>query len=159
VTTPLEGDTLSGSPSSGNTSVRSSRRLRTMLHTAPIHALEANKAMWDGDWDVYDMRRLQIAAIETTLDHQGLEGGITRTSLKDAVAAVAAGDGSWWSPRAAPGGGREGALPSPQRGTWSGTPVRPIQSPLPSVRRNGWARAPVSTQPGLPWWKQKNLDD
>jgi hypothetical protein len=62
-----------------------------MLHTAPIHALEANKAMWEGDWEVYDMRRLQMAAIETTLDHQGLEGGITRTSLKEEVATVAAG--------------------------------------------------------------------
>jgi hypothetical protein len=78
-----------------------------MLHTAPIHALEANKAMWEGDWDVYDMRRLQIAAIETTLDHQGLEGGITRTSLKDAVAAVAA--------EMAPGGPREQHLEAAER--------------------------------------------
>jgi hypothetical protein len=46
--------------------------------------------MWEGDWEVYDMRRLQMSAIETTLDHQGLEGGISRTSLSDAVAQVAA---------------------------------------------------------------------
>src|SRR5260370_33308658 len=78
-----------------------------MLHTAPIHALEANKAMGEGDWDVYDMRRLQIAAIETTLDHQGLEGGITRTPLKDSVAAVAA--------EMAPGGPREQPLDAAAR--------------------------------------------
>jgi hypothetical protein len=67
----------------------SSRRLRTLLHTAPIHALEDNKGRWEGDWGVYDLRRLQVAAIETTLDHQGLEGGIGRHPLRDAVAAVA----------------------------------------------------------------------
>ncbi len=53
-------------------------------------------------------------------------------------------------------------LGSPSRAGKSpqtGMPARPIQTPLPSARRNGWARAPVSPQPGLPWWKQKNLDD
>jgi hypothetical protein len=69
----------------------SSRRLRTLLHTAPIHALEDNKGRWEGgEWSVYDLRHLQVAAIETTLDRQGLEGGIGRHSLQDAVAAVAA---------------------------------------------------------------------
>jgi hypothetical protein len=69
----------------------SSRRLRTLLHTAPIHALEDNKGRWEGgEWSVYDLRHLQVAAIETTLDRQGLEGGIGRHSLKEAVAAAAA---------------------------------------------------------------------
>lgn len=67
----------------------SARRLRTLLHTAPIHALEDNKGRWDGDWSCYDMRRLQVAAIEETLDRQGVEGGIGRQSLTDAVASVA----------------------------------------------------------------------
>jgi hypothetical protein len=67
----------------------SSRRLRTLLHTAPIHALEDNKGRWEGDWSRYDLRRLQVAAIEETLDRQGVEGGIGRQSLRDSVAAVA----------------------------------------------------------------------
>jgi hypothetical protein len=67
----------------------SSRRLRTLLHTAPIHALEDNKGRWEGDWGVYDLRRLQVTAIETTLDQQGVDGGIGRHSLQDAVATVA----------------------------------------------------------------------
>ena len=67
----------------------SSRRLRTLLHTAPIHALEDNKGRWGGDWSRYDLRRLQVAAIEETLDRQGVEGGVGRQSLTDSVAAVA----------------------------------------------------------------------
>jgi hypothetical protein len=67
----------------------SSRRLRTLLHTAPIHALEDNKGRWEGDWSCYDLRRLQVAAIEEALDHQGVEGGVGRQSLKDSVSAVA----------------------------------------------------------------------
>ncbi len=67
----------------------SSRRLRTLLHTAPIHALEDSKGRWEGDWGVCDLRRLQVTAIETKLDHQGVDGGIGRNSLQDAVAAVA----------------------------------------------------------------------
>ena len=63
--------------------------MRTLLHTAPIHTLEDNKGRWEGDWSCYDLRRLQVAAIEETLDRQGVEGGIMRQSLKDSVAAVA----------------------------------------------------------------------
>ena len=71
--------------------VSSSRRLRTLLHTAPIHSLEDNKGRWEGgEWSAYDLRHLQVAAIETTLDRQGLEGGISRHSLIDTVGAVAA---------------------------------------------------------------------
>jgi hypothetical protein len=67
----------------------SSRRLRTLLHTAPIHALEDNKGRWEGEWDAYDVRRLQMTAIEATLDRQGLEEGISRYALKESVADVA----------------------------------------------------------------------
>jgi len=49
----------------------------------------ALRALWEGDWSCYDLRRLQVAAIEETLDRQGVEGGIGRRSLKDSVAAVA----------------------------------------------------------------------
>lgn len=73
----------------GGRAQASSRRLRTLLHTAPIHALEENKGRWEGDWSCYDLRRLQVAAIEETLDRQGVEGGVGRQSLKDSVAAAA----------------------------------------------------------------------
>src|SRR3981081_1608642 len=89
---------MSRSRGAGEPHAPSSRRLRTLLHPAPIHALEDNKSHWDGDWSAYDLRRLQVAAIEATLDHQGVEGGISRQSLKDSVAAVAA--------QMAPGGAR-----------------------------------------------------
>jgi hypothetical protein len=69
----------------------SSRRLRTLLHTAPIHGLEDNKWRWEGGaWSAYDLRYLQVAAIEATLDRQGLEGGIGRQALKEALAGMAA---------------------------------------------------------------------
>src|SRR5690349_20941716 len=84
-----DGNSVENAPT-GSPSSREARRQRTLLHTAPIHALETNKAMWEGDWEAYDMRRLQMSAIETTLDHQGLEGGISRRSLSEAIAQVAA---------------------------------------------------------------------
>jgi len=37
--------------------------LRTLLHTAPIHALEDNEGRWDGDWGRCDLRRLQVACV------------------------------------------------------------------------------------------------
>jgi hypothetical protein len=98
---------MSPSRGAGEPQAPSSRRLRTLLHTAPIHALEDNKSHWDGDWSAYDLRRLQVAAIEATLDHQGVEGGISRQSLKDSVAAVAA--------QMAPGGARRDHLEAAER--------------------------------------------
>ena len=43
----------------GGRAAASSRRLRTLLHTASIHAPEDDKGRWDGDWSRYDLRRLR----------------------------------------------------------------------------------------------------
>lgn len=83
------GSTIDAEPISVKATT-ASRRIRTLLHTAPIHALEDNKVLWGEQWGAYDMRRLQIEAVAITLDHQGLEGGLSRQSLRDEVAQIAA---------------------------------------------------------------------
>ncbi|HXM55986.1 MAG TPA: hypothetical protein VOB72_11405 [Candidatus Dormibacteraeota bacterium] len=42
----------------------SSRRLRPLLHTAPIHELESNEGRWEGDdRSVCDVRHVQVAVL------------------------------------------------------------------------------------------------
>ncbi len=53
------------------------RRVRALLRTAPLHDLEASKGQRDGDWRPYDLRGLALAAIDTVIDHMGLEFGAT----------------------------------------------------------------------------------
>ncbi len=53
------------------------RRVRALLRTAPLHDLEAGKALRDGDWSPYDLRGLALAAVDTVIDHMGLEFGAT----------------------------------------------------------------------------------
>jgi len=65
------------------------RRVKTLLHTAPIHELEANKARRDEDWTPYDVRRLQLLAIEIVVDHMGLAGGAPRSVVRAELVALA----------------------------------------------------------------------
>ena len=58
------------------------RRVRALLRTAPLHDLEATKALRDGDWSPYDLRGLALAAIDTVIDHMGLEFGATGAQVR-----------------------------------------------------------------------------
>jgi hypothetical protein len=58
------------------------RRVRALLRTAPLHDLEAGKGQRDGDWAPYDLRGLALAAIDTVIDHMGLEFGATGRQVR-----------------------------------------------------------------------------
>ncbi len=57
------------------------RRVRALLRTGPLHDLEAGKALREGDWRPYDLRGLALAAIDTVIDHMGLEFGASATQV------------------------------------------------------------------------------
>lgn len=65
------------------------RRVRALLRTAPLHDLEAGKALRDGDWSPYDLRGLALAAIDTVIDHMGLEFGATGEQVRQRLAQLA----------------------------------------------------------------------
>lgn len=65
------------------------RRVRALLRTSPLHDLEASKASRDGDWSPYDLRGLGLAAIDTVIDHMGLEFGATGSQVRRRLAALA----------------------------------------------------------------------
>lgn len=65
------------------------RRVKALARTGPVHELEANKAQRDGNWSVYDLRGLALAAIDAVIDHMGLEYGATADEVRARVAALA----------------------------------------------------------------------
>lgn len=64
------------------------RRIRTLLYTAPLHELEANKRMRGADWAPFDTRTLQLAAIDFVVDRQGFEGGVGRELVENYILAL-----------------------------------------------------------------------
>ena len=66
------------------------RRIRSLARTAPLHELEAGKVMRPGDWSAYDLRALCLAAIDTTIEHMGLEYGAPAGTIVRTLADVAA---------------------------------------------------------------------
>ena len=66
------------------------RRIRSLARTAPLHELEAGKVMRAGDWSAYDLRALCLAAIDTTIEHMGLEYGAPAETIVRTLADVAA---------------------------------------------------------------------
>jgi hypothetical protein len=65
------------------------RRIRALLRTGPLHELEATKTLRDGDWSPYDLRGLALVAIDTVIDHMGLEFGATAGQVRDRLFALA----------------------------------------------------------------------
>lgn len=65
------------------------RRVRALLRTAPLHDLGAGKPLRDGDWSPYDLRGLALVAIDTVIDHMGLEFGATAGQVRQRLAALA----------------------------------------------------------------------
>ena len=65
------------------------RRVKALARTAPVHDLESGKAMRDGDWSSYDLRALSLAAIDTVIDHMGLEHGATSEGVLARLAGLA----------------------------------------------------------------------
>jgi hypothetical protein len=65
------------------------RRIRALLRTVPLHELEATKALRDGDWSPYDLRGLALVAIDTVIDHMGLEFGATAAQVRQRLAGLA----------------------------------------------------------------------
>ena len=65
------------------------RRIRALLRTGPLHELEAGKALRDGDWSPYDLRGLALVAIDTVIDHMGLEFGATAGQVRQRLAGLA----------------------------------------------------------------------
>jgi hypothetical protein len=65
------------------------RRIRALLRTGPLHELEATKTLRDGDWSPYDLRGLALVAIDTVIDHMGLEFGATAGQVRERLAALA----------------------------------------------------------------------
>ncbi len=85
------GQTSSGSSgSSGSSPVSAARRLKTLLYTAPIHELEFNKGRRGETWLPYDLRSLQLAAIEYVVNRQGFEGGVARPLAEEEISQLAA---------------------------------------------------------------------
>jgi hypothetical protein len=65
------------------------RRIRALLRTSPLHELETTKALRDGDWSPYDLRALGLVAIDTVIDHMGLEFGATAAQVRKRLTALA----------------------------------------------------------------------
>jgi hypothetical protein len=65
------------------------RRVRALLRTAPLHDLEAGKSQREGDWSPYDLRGLALAAIDTVIDHMGLEFGATGAQVRQRLIQLA----------------------------------------------------------------------
>ena len=74
----------------GASLIADGRRLKTLLYTAPIHELELNKVRRGEGWIPYDLRSLQLAAIECVVNRQGLEGGVARPLVEAEITQLAA---------------------------------------------------------------------
>jgi hypothetical protein len=64
------------------------RRVRTLLHTAPLHEFEANKGHREG-WDRFDTRHLQLRAFELVLEQMCLGEGAERSTVVAELARLA----------------------------------------------------------------------
>lgn len=78
------------------------RRVRALLRTAPLHDLESGKSLRDGDWSPYDLRGLGLAAIDTVIDHMGLEFGASGEQVRDRLTQLARMSAPQRSPDEAP---------------------------------------------------------
>ena len=65
------------------------RRIRALLRTGPLHELDASKSLRDGDWSPYDLRGLALVAIDTVIDHMGLEYGATAGQVRQRLTQLA----------------------------------------------------------------------
>jgi hypothetical protein len=65
------------------------RRVKALARTLPVHDLEAGKGARDGDWSVYDLRALALAAVDGVIDSMGLDWGATAADVRGRVAALA----------------------------------------------------------------------
>jgi hypothetical protein len=66
------------------------RRVRALLHTRPLHALELNKgSRGKAKFEPYDLLTLQLAAIEHITDHQSPNRGVPVEEVEDELARVA----------------------------------------------------------------------
>ena len=61
------------------------RRLRTLLRTAPLHRVEANKVHRGRDYDEHDLRALALRALDLTIERMGLGTGATVEELRDGL--------------------------------------------------------------------------
>lgn len=62
------------------------RRLRSLVRTAPVHRIEAGKASRGRDFDRHDLRGLALRVIDSAIEHMGLGYGARRADLYDALA-------------------------------------------------------------------------
>ena len=76
--------------SPGSSPLAAARRLKTLLYTAPIHELELNKGRRGESWLSYDLRSLQLAAIDYVVNRQGFEGGVARPLVEEEILQLAA---------------------------------------------------------------------
>ena len=58
-----------------------SRRLRTLLRTAPIHRLEGNKGQRALPLERYDLRSICLRVFDAVIAHMGMGSGLTRSNL------------------------------------------------------------------------------
>ena len=61
------------------------RRLRSLVRTAPLHRVEASKANRVRDLGPHDLRGLALRVIDSAIEHMGLGYGARRTDLYDAL--------------------------------------------------------------------------
>lgn len=62
------------------------RRLRSLVRTAPIHRVEASKASRARDLGPHDLRGLALCVIDSAIEHMGLGYGARRADLYTALA-------------------------------------------------------------------------
>lgn len=62
------------------------RRLRSLVRTAPVHRVEASKASRGRDLGAHDLRRAALRGIDSASEHMGFGYGARRTDLFEAVA-------------------------------------------------------------------------
>lgn len=61
------------------------RRLRSLVRTAPVHRVEASKASRGRDLGPHDLRGLALRVIDSAIEHMGLGYGARRTDLYEAL--------------------------------------------------------------------------
>lgn len=61
------------------------RRLRTLLRTAPLHRVEANKVHRAASFDEHDLRALALRTLDLTIERMGLGTGATQEELRDGL--------------------------------------------------------------------------
>ena len=61
------------------------RRLRSLVRTAPVHRVEASKASRGRDLGPHDLRGLALRVIDSAIEHMGLGYGARRADLYEAL--------------------------------------------------------------------------